>query len=418
MQEKILQELENVKKDASQLAFLNDDIRNSILKDLANVIRSEVKSILAANQKDLLQMDQSDPKYDRLLLTEERITLITQDLEHVAALPSPLNQLLSETTRPNGLIIQKVAVPLGVVAVIYESRPNVTLDVFSLCFKTGNACVLKGGKEAYHTNVLFVDLIKQALKQYLDLDHVVYLLPPERKALDILLGAQGYVDVCIPRGSQNLIEFVRQNAKIPCIETGAGIVHTYFDKSGDLTKGQLIINNAKTRRVSVCNALDTFIVHEQRLSDLPTLVSLLQNKSVKIYADDAAYYVLREHYPSDLLFHALPRHYGHEFLDYKLSIKTVSSLEDAVTHINHYSSKHSEAIISEDESAKAYFLQHVDAAAVYINTSTAFTDGGQFGMGAEIGISTQKIHARGPMGLEALTSYKWVVLGEGQIRLP
>lgn len=416
MQATIQHHLKLVKKAAEPLRLLSDDTRQLILQDLAKRLRVSTSSLLAANHKDLERMSKSDPKYDRLLLNEERIEQIARDVESVACLVSPLNQKLAETVRPNGLLIQKISVPIGVVAVIYESRPNVTIDVFSLCFKTGNACVLKGGKEAHFTNVAFIKLIQQSLQNYPELENAVYLLPPEREALHVLLNAVDDVDVCIPRGSQELIHFVRQHAKIPYIETGVGIVHTYFDQSGDLEKGRQIIFNAKTRRVSVCNALDTLIIHEKRLPDLPYLLALFPDKNVQLFADKPAYDVLKGHYPEHLLFKATSEHYGQEFLDYKLSIKTVSSLKEAIHHINTYSSRHSEAIIAQDKTAIDYFLHHVDAAAVYANTSTAFTDGGQFGMGAEIGISTQKIHARGPMALEALTSYKWIVLGNGQIR--
>ncbi len=302
------------------------------------------------------------------------------------------------------------------VAVVYESRPNVTVDVFSLCFKTGNACVLKGGKEAYNTNVFLIKLIHQVLqKEQIDIN-TIYLLPPVRDALAIVLEAVDCIDVCIPRGSQELIDFVRNNAKIPVIETGAGIVHTYFHESGDVLKGSLIINNAKVRRVSVCNALDTLIIHKNRLRDLHRLVSLLSQSNVTLFADESSYQALKKNYPGHLMHQASDENYGQEFLSYKMSIKTVKSIEEAVSHIKKYSSKHSEAIIAEEENAFSYFLNQVDAAVVYANASTAFTDGGQFGMAAEIGISTQKMHARGPMGLDALTSYKWIVLGDGQIR--
>jgi glutamate-5-semialdehyde dehydrogenase len=350
------------------------------------------------------------------LLTKERIEAIAKEVEMVAQSKSPLGIKLSENKRPNGLLIQKISVPIGVISVIYESRPNVTIDVFALCFKSGNACVLKGGKEALYSNQYLVSLIHESLKEHQIDSHALYLLPPNREAMHSLLIATNYVDVCIPRGSQTLIDFVRDHAKIPVIETGAGIVHTYFDESGDLEKGKLIIHNAKTRRVSVCNALDTLIIHRNRISDLPSLVHLLANNQVEIFADEISFKALENAYPKNLLHKATLENFGHEFLDYKMSIKTVDSIDDAINHIQQFSSRHSEAIIAEEPLIISEFLARIDAAAVYVNASTAFTDGGQFGMGSEIGISTQKLHARGPMGLDALTSYKWIVLGNGQIR--
>lgn len=410
------QTITKTKAASPSLAYLDDTKRNQVLLSLADKLHASCAQILIENKKDLALMDPQDPKYKRLLLSEAAIHSIADDLKAVAALPNPIHQQLEERLRPNGLRIQKISVPLGVIAVIYESRPNVTIDVFSLCFKTGNACVLKGGKEAFYSNECLGQLIKQALQEQ-DIDEAVFcLLPPEREATSALLAARGLIDVCIPRGSRALIDFVRQNAQIPVIETGAGIVHTYFDASGNVEKGGLIINNAKTRHVSACNALDTLVIHEAALPSLNTLVQALAANQVEIYADNLAYDSLKSSYPKQLLHLAKETDFGCEFLSYKMSIKTVSSTEEAVQHIMKYSSGHSEAIISEDKSVIDYFLSHVDAAAVYVNTSTAFTDGGQFGMGAEIGISTQKLHTRGPMGLEALTSYKWIIWGDGQVR--
>jgi len=415
--DEVLNQLKIVKEASHRLMDLDEEQRKQVLLSLAHLIRQSVLHLMQENSKDLSSMAIEDPKYDRLLLTKQQINSIADDLELVASLPQPVGAILEEKVMPNGLRIQKICVPLGVVAVIYESRPNVTIDVFALCFKTGNASILKGGKEAYHSNKFLVSLIHQALQLHGIDTNAVYLLPPEREAMSTLLGATHLVDVCIPRGSQALINFVREHAKIPVIETGAGIVHTYFDLSGDLQKGRRIINNAKTRRVSVCNALDTLIIHEQCFNHLYQLVELLAKQNVALFADEMSYKVLETSYPKNLLHKALAKDFGIEFLDYKMSIKTVSSVEEAVQHIMQYTSGHSEAIIAEDKSAINYFLSHVDAAAVYVNASTAFTDGGQFGMGAEIGISTQKLHARGPMGLEALTSYKWLIFGDGQIRV-
>jgi glutamate-5-semialdehyde dehydrogenase len=412
----VLAQLKMIKKASSKLMLIDGEQRKKVLSDLSILLRNSSSLILKENHKDLQLMNPDDPKYDRLLLTEVQIQTLADDVEKVASLPDPLGSIIEEKTRPNGLCLKKISVPLGVVAVIYESRPNVTVDVFSLCFKSGNCCVLKGGKEAFHSNKILVTLIHQALQKNGIEINVVYLLPPERQLMNALLHAREYIDVCIPRGSQALIDKVRKQAQIPIIETGAGIVHTYFDLSGDVLKGRLIINNAKTRRISVCNALDTLIIHKQRLTDLPQLVELLLLKQVILFADELSYEVLQPIYPETLLQRALPKHYGIEFLDYKMSIKTVSNVQEAVDHIMHFTSGHSEAIIAEDETAIKYFLNHVDAAAVYVNASTAFTDGGQFGMGAEIGISTQKLHARGPMALKELTSSKWIIFGNGQIR--
>lgn len=416
MIQEVTDQLKATKISSYSLSFVDGEKRNQILLELAKRLRSSVNQIIDANKRDLELMSKEDPKYDRLLLTKERIEAIAADVAMIATFPYPQKKILEQKKLPNGLKIQKVSVPLGVVAIIYESRPNVTIDAFTLCFKTGNACVLKGGKEAHHTNLILVSLIHQTLHEHHISEAIVYLLPLEREATHVLLQANQFVDVCIPRGSQSLINFVREHARIPFIETGAGIVHTYFDLSGDIKKGTLIIDNAKTRRVSVCNALDTLLIHKDRLIDLPLIVKPLAPKNVEIFADPLSYQAIKSFYPQQLLHKANPDDFGQEFLSYKMAIKTVESLEEAVNHIREYSSGHSEAIIAENQQTVAYFLDHIDAAAVYVNASTAFTDGGQFGMGAEIGISTQKLHARGPMSLDALSSYKWIVFGEGHIR--
>jgi len=404
-------------REASR-SFDKYDQVDELLKYLAQqlVETDNYSSLLAANQKDLDRMDMSDPKYDRLKLTSKRIADIAADMRHVATLPSPLGRILEQQIRPNGLNISKISVPLGVVGIVYEARPNVTFDVFSLCIKSGNACVLKGGSDAQYSNDAAVALIQSALEKYHINPAMIILLPPDKEATTALLNAREYVDVVIPRGSQGLIDYVRENAKIPVIETGAGIVHVYYDKSGNFDKATKIINNSKTRRVSVCNALDCLIVHSSRLIDLSRALNPLADANVVVYADERAMQALLGHYPADLLKPADENSYGTEFLDYKMSIKTVDHIEEALEHISRYSSRHSEAIISEDAANIELFINRVDAAAVYANASTAFTDGAQFGLGAEIGISTQKLHARGPMGLNELTSYKWVVRGDGQIR--
>jgi len=412
----IIQQLTQLKTNSRELSRLSDELRQLVLLDLARRLESCEASILAANQLDLAQMSLSDPKYDRLQLSAERIRCMAQDLRQVAGLTSPLGRILEQRDLANGLNLQKAAVPLGVVAVIYEARPNVTIDVFSLCFKAGNAVVLKGGSDAWHSNQKLVELIHASLIAH-DLNpDLVYLMPPERAAVYELLNAVGLVDVCIPRGSQELIKFVRENAKIPVIETGAGIVHTYFDVSGDVVSAAKIIQNAKTRRVSVCNALDCLLVHAERLADLAQLVAPLADSQVLIYADAASYAVLAGVYPSKLLQLATAESFGCEFLDYKLALKVVANVTEAIKHIQNYSSGHSEAILANDAATIEEFINQIDVAVVYVNASTAFTDGGEFGMGAEIGISTQKLHARGPMALPELTSYKWIVRGSGQIR--
>jgi len=407
---------QNTQKASRGLGLLKPEQVNTVLRDLADAAVAQTDFLLNENQKDLDRMSTNDPKYDRLKLTAERIRDIAQEMRQVAGLTSPLGNVLLQKELPNGLQLSKVSVPLGVVGIIYEARPNVTFDVFSLCFKTGNACILKGGSDAAASNVAIMAVIHQVLAQHNINTDLVALLPSDRQATEALLNAVGYVDVLIPRGSQALINFVRQNAKVPVIETGAGIVHTYFDETANLEKGQAIITNAKTRRVSVCNALDCLLVHQNRLAELPALVAPLATKQVEIYADGPAFTALQGTYPQDLLKPAAAEHFGTEFLALKMALKTVRNLEEALEHIANYSSKHSEAIISEDAAHIEKFLNSVDAAAVYANASTAFTDGAQFGLGAEIGISTQKLHARGPMGLDELTSYKWLVKGNGQVR--
>lgn len=398
------------------LSLLSEDKINKILDDLAMAAIKYTPEILDANQEDLDRMNPNDPKYDRLKLTEERLEGIASDLINVAKLDTPIGEIISDKVLANGLELKKIRVPIGVIGIIYESRPNVTFDVFSLCLKTGNALVLKGGSDAYASNSCIVDVIHKVLKKNNVATDIVNLLPAGREATKALLHAVGFVDMIIPRGSQGLINFVRENAKVPVIETGAGIVHTYFDQSANLEKGTAIIFNAKTRRVSVCNALDCLLVHQSRKADLQAMTLPLAKKGVTIYADEQAYKELVGKYPENLLHHAKEEHFGTEFLSMTLSLKVVADIEEALEHISKYSSKHSEAIIAEDEKSIDHFLRAVDAAAVYANASTAFTDGAQFGLGAEIGISTQKLHARGPMGLEEMTSYKWVIRGKGQIR--
>ena len=397
-------------------SFTGIDRAGELLLHLADLLEERTDELLSANKKDLDAMSPSDPKYDRLKLTRERIADIAGDMRNVAALPTPLGRVLEQRTRPNGLEITKISVPMGVVGIVYEARPNVTFDVFSLCIKSGNACVLKGGSDARHSNEAGVTLIRKALTNFDINPDMIVLLPSDREAVGALLNARGYVDIVIPRGSKGLIDYVCNNATIPVIETGAGIVHLYLDRTGDTRKARAIVNNAKTRRVSVCNALDCLITHRSRLADLPFIFDPLADARVIVYADPPAFSALKDHYPDELLLPADESSFGTEFLDYKLSVKTVDGIDEALEHIDRYGSKHSESIVSEDAANIELFLNRVDAAAVYANASTAFTDGAQFGLGAEIGISTQKLHARGPMGLNELTSYKWVVRGNGQVR--
>lgn len=416
MQQKIQSALEKTKVASHKLIQLSDDEIKGILNELADLTLKNIAFILEANEKDLNRMTIDNPKYDRLLLDEGRLTAIIADLRKVASLPSPLEHRLEERVLPNGLSLSRISVPMGVIGIIYESRPNVTFDVFALCLKSGNASVLKGSRDAHYSNLAIVKLIHKILAKY-NLQDACFLLPSEREALPYILEARNYVDLIIPRGSQGLIDFVRNHAKVPVIETGAGIVHTYMDETADTIKSREIVMNAKSRRVSVCNALDTLLVHIDQLRNLPFVVKELGAKhNCEIYADQQAHEVLKGRYNKQLLHRAKDDSFGTEFLSMQMSIKTVRSLDDALIHISKYSSKHSEAIISENDGNINRFLKEVDAAVVYSNASTAFTDGGEFGMGAEIGISTQKLHARGPMALRALTSYKWLVKGEGQTR--
>ncbi|MDR2148841.1 MAG: glutamate-5-semialdehyde dehydrogenase [Tannerella sp.] len=414
-----MENLELIKQAAAaagSLLSISDQQINEILNDTADALLQATETVLEANRADLKRMEETNPKYDRLKLTPKRLEDIAADMKQVASLPSPLGRILYEAVRPNGMTIRKVSVPFGVIGIIYEARPNVTFDVFSLCLKSGNVCLLKGGSDAIDSNRALVAIIHGVLKKHGINPSVCTLLPAGHEATTALLQAVGLVDMVIPRGSCTLIDFVRENARIPVIETGAGICHTYFDKAGDREKGRQIIHNAKTRRVSVCNALDCLVIHRDRLGDLPYLCGKLSENQVLIYADAPSLAMLSGHYPADLLKPATSESYGTEFLDYIMSIKTVDSLEEALKHIALHSSMHSECIVSESEEAMRTFLQRVDAACVYANVSTAFTDGAQFGFGAEIGISTQKMHARGPMALPELTTYKYLITGDGQVR--
>lgn len=408
--------LEKLKNASYSLPLLREELVNEVLNTVADRIEQESDSLIEANALDLARMERSNPLYDRLLLTPDRLNGIAADMRKVAELTSPVGQVIDERVRPNGMKLTRVRVPFGVIGIIYEARPNVSFDVFSLCFKSRNACALKGGSDAYESNKAIVELIHRVLDEKGVDQHVVELLPAGHEAAQELMRAVGMVDLLIPRGSARLIKSVREQAQIPCIETGAGVCHTYIDSEADLNKAADIVFNAKTRRVSVCNALDSMVIHKERLGDLPELCSRLADKNVAIEADDQAYAALQGHYPAALLEHATADSFGKEYLDYRMSIKTVDSFQEGLLHIRRFTSHHSECIVTENAEHARMFQQTVDAACVYVNVSTAFTDGAQFGLGAEIGISTQKMHARGPMGLEEITTYKWLISGDGQTR--
>lgn len=404
------------KEAGRELAVMDDDKRSEVLRDVADAIVGNRERILRANAGDLERMERSNPLYDRLMLTPERLDGIAADMRAVSLLPSPLGRTLLERTMPNGLRLRRVSVPFGVIGMIYEARPNVTFDVFALCFRSGNACVLKGGRDADLSNREEVAVIHEVLERHGLNPAAVSLLPATHEATAAMLSAVGYIDLCIPRGGRRLIDFVRDTARVPVIETGAGVVNTYFDATGDTEKGRRIICNAKTRRVSVCNALDCLLVHRSRLGDLPALCAPLADRQVTLYADEPAREALEGSYPAALLQPATDDSYGTEFMDYKMAVKTVGGLDEALAHINRYGSGHSECIITGDDNAACRFQTEADAACVYVNAPTSFTDGAQFGLGAEIGISTQKLGPRGPMGLEEITTYKWIIEGDGQVR--
>lgn len=398
------------------IALLSDGKRNEVLKAVADAIIDQQHLLLQANAKDLERMNPENPLYDRLQLTAKRLENIASDIRNVSILPSPLGHISKERTLPNGLHLQRLSVPFGVIGIIYEARPNVTFDVFSLCFKSGNACILKGGHDADYSNQAAINIIRDTLAKHDVPTDAAILLPATHESTVQLLNAKGYIDLCIPRGGRKLIDFVRDTARIPVIETGAGVVNTYFDKDGNTDMGSRIICNAKTRRVSVCNALDCLLIHKDRLNDLPILCNPLVQDKVIIYADTQSYQTLEGHYPDELLRHATDDSFGTEFMDYKMAIRTVASVEEALAHIDRYGSGHSECIITNNENTARIFQRQVDAACVYWNAPTSFTDGAQFGLGAEIGISTQKLGARGPMALEEITTYKWIIEGDGQTR--
>lgn len=390
--------------------------KTDLLNRLADVLTENTAEILAENQKDLDRMPASDPKYDRLKLTASRVADLSSSLRQVAVLPDPAGEVVLNRSIEQGLQLKKITVPLGVVGVIYEARPNVTVDVASVCLRSGNACVLKGGKEADFSNRYLVGLIQGVLAEFNVPKAAVTLLPPDRAFVNELLTATRYVDIIIPRGSESLIQFVRKNSLVPTIETGAGVCHTYVEKSADLAKAVAIVVNARVSRPSVCNSLDCVLVDETIAARfLPMLTADFANWNVEVFADETAYPIFEQAGYTNLQ-HAQQEDFGREFLDYKCAVKVVADLDEALSHLQAYSSRHSEAILSQDQTLIDRFLFEVDAAAVYANASTRFTDGGVFGLGAEIGISTQKLHARGPFALEKLVTEKWIVVGDGQVR--
>lgn len=405
-----------VREASRTIANISDRERNAVLLTLADLLESGSSSLLEANARDLALMDPANPLYDRLQLTPARISAIASDIRNVASLPSPVGEEIERRTLPNGILLRRVRVPFGVIGVIYEARPNATFDVFSLCFKSGNACILKGGKDADQSNIAAMSIIHEALRSHGISPDVAVMLPATHEATAQLLNAVGYVDVCIPRGGRRLIDFVRDNARIPVIETGAGVVHTYFDINGDTAMGRDIITNAKTRRVSVCNALDTLLIHRDRLGDLPALCEPLAGKNVEIHADPESLRALSGYYPEHLLIPAVPEDWGREWMDYKMGLRTIASVDEAISHIAEHGSGHSECIITGSDEVADRFQAEVDASCVYVNAPTSFTDGAQFGLGAEIGISTQKVGPRGPMGLREITTYRYLLTGSGQTR--
>ena len=405
-----------VREASRTIANISDRERNEVLLTLAGLLEERSAVLLEANARDLALMDRANPLYDRLQLTPERIGAIASDMRNVAGLPSPVGEEIERRTLPNGILLRRVRVPFGVIGVIYEARPNVTFDVFSLCFKSGNACILKGGKDAEQSNMAAISIIHEALQSHGISPDVAVMLPATHEATAQLLNAVGYVDVCIPRGGRRLIDFVRDNARVPVIETGAGVVHAYFDSAGDPAMGRDIVANAKTRRVSVCNALDTLLIHRDRLGDLLALCEPLAGKNVEIHADPEALTALSGHYPEHLLIPAVPEDWDREWMDYKMGVRTVASVSEAISHIAEHGSGHSECIITGSDEVVGRFQAEVDASCVYVNAPTSFTDGAQFGLGAEIGISTQKLGPRGPMGLREITTYRYLLTGSGQTR--
>ncbi|MDF2379532.1 MAG: glutamate-5-semialdehyde dehydrogenase [Candidatus Gracilibacteria bacterium] len=417
MNQQLKNQLTSLKKASYQLHLCSTEERNQALELIKQTLLDNSSAILKANKKDLDKMNENDSLYDRLLLDELRIKGICIELQNVIDLNDPLNKALEKSEGPSGIKLKKISVPLGCIGIIYEARPNVTVDVTSLCLKSGNAVLLRGSSSAYESNSVIVNLIQSALeKSHLPKDSV-QLMEPDRELTKEMLQANEYLDLIIPRGSAKLIQYVRENASVPTIETGASVVHTFVDKSANIEMACDIIINEKTRRPSVCNALDTVLVHEDIMSDfVPALAEKMKDSGVLIHADMGCHQLLHGSYDDAKLMSDAEDHFNTEFLGLEMNIAVVSDFNTAIEHIRKYSLKHSESIITEDPLHAERFQKEVDAACVYVNTSTAFSDGAQFGLGSEIGISTQKLHARGPMGLEELTSYKWLINSDGLTR--
>jgi len=408
------------RKASRKLARLSTEDKNRVLLNLVGLLRSDQADVLSANLSDYQEaksdgMDES--LLDRLLLTSERLNGTADEVQRVAELTDPIGEVIETNSQPNGLITSRRRVPLGVVGSIYEARPNVTVDIFGLCLKSGNACILRGGKETIRSNTALVTMLRKALSDAgVTTDAVQFVDNPDRALVDHLLKMNEYIDLLVPRGGASLVKFVAENATMPAVTGGIGVCHTYVDRAADLKMAADIVHNAKVRRPSICNALDTVLVHSEIAADgLPLIAKELTASGVELHCDNRALSILGPDAP-DLAMPANEDDWGKEFLSLTAAVKVVDSLDDALEHIETYGSGHSEAIITEDDAAATRFLGEVDAAAVYVNASTQFTDGGQFGLGAEVGISTQKFHARGPMGLKELTSYKWVIVGKGHIR--
>lgn len=410
-------QLKALKQASYQLQLSSLDERNDALKKIKETLLSNTDTIINANAKDLSKMSPDDPLYDRLLLDEERIKGICSELDTVISLEDPLGRTLEESTPPSGIHLKKISVPIGNIAVIYEARPNVTIDVTSLCLKSGNAIMLRGSSNAYESNKALVKLIHRALEGSEISKDCVQLLDPDRGLAAEMMKADEYLDLIIARGGQSLIKRVRANSTVPTIETGASVVHTYVDNSANQDMALNIIYNEKTRRPSVCNALDTVLLNKLIAQEfLPKLGEKMKDSKVVLHCDRDSFKILKSNYPSELLKDDAEDHYNVEHLSLQMTVHIVGDIDEAIRHIRDHSLRHSESIITEDKAIAGKFLKEVDAACVYVNTSTAFSDGAQFGLGAEIGISTQKLHARGPMGLRELTSYKWLINSDGLSR--
>ena len=408
------------RKASRKLARLSTEDKNRVLLNLARLLRSGQADVLSANLSDYQEAKSdgmNDSLLDRLLLTSERLNGTADEVQRVAELTDPIGEVIETISQPNGLITSRRRVPLGVVGSIYEARPNVTVDIFGLCLKSGNACILRGGKETIRSNTALVAMLRKALSDAgVTTDAVQFVDNPDRALVDHLLKMNEYIDLLVPRGGASLVKFVAENATMPAVTGGIGVCHTYVDRAADLKMAAEIVHNAKVRRPSICNALDTVLVHSEIAADgLRLIAKELTASGVELHCDNRALSILGPDAP-DLTMPANEDDWGKEFLSLTAAVKVVDSLDDALEHIETYGSGHSEAIITEDDAAATRFLDKVDAAAVYVNASTQFTDGGQFGLGAEVGISTQKFHARGPMGLKELTSYKWVIVGKGHVR--